>query len=221
MKHEIKKIQEKIKSNNRDILDQSRKIIDEFLIRETERGKSIVKRINILITLSGAISAVILFFGKIILDINNKNFLILIYFICFATILFLIKSIYFLIRSLRPTQMYVLSPELLIFDIQGKDYEKSLRYEITWKIWEYFQMQPVNTEKLIWLDRGQRNLLFSIISFLFWGLLLLINKNVSNFIPNWIEYTLGGIFILFAFFCDYILDKFGFWNSTEKKKKKG
>ncbi len=211
MNVKIKEIQEKIKSNNKDVLDQSMEIIDEHLRKEVERGKTAGTRVNTLITLSGAASAVILFFGKIILNICTSNFLILIYFTYSVTILFLMKSIYYSIRSLKLTQVYRLSPEI-IYDIQERDLNEALRYEITWKIWEYFQMIPVNTQRLFWFNRGQRNLLFSIIFFLFLGLLLLINEKVSVSIPNSIEYILGGISILFVVFCDCILDRFGFWH---------
>jgi|GEM_PF-7025789 len=55
MTYKIKEILEKIKSNNKDVLDQSMKIIDEQSREELERAKSAITRVNALIALSGAV----------------------------------------------------------------------------------------------------------------------------------------------------------------------
>ena len=56
MTYKIKEILEKIKSSNKDVLDQSMKIIDEQSREELERAKSAITRVNALIALSGAVS---------------------------------------------------------------------------------------------------------------------------------------------------------------------
>ena len=211
MTYKIEKILEKIKSNDKDVLDQSIKIIDEQLREESERGKSVITRVNTLIALSGAVSAVAIFFGKTILDMLGNNLLILIYLAYSSMLLLLIKSIYYSIRALSVAKGYRLTPKM-IFDIQEKDPKKSLRYQIGWKIWEYYQMIPVNTQKLFWFNRGQRNLLFSIICFLCLGFLLFINKKISLPVPNAIQYIGGVIFIVFATLFDFIFEKLGLWH---------
>lgn len=55
MTYKIKEILEKIKSNNKDVLDQSMKIIDEQWREELERAKSAITRVNALIALSGVV----------------------------------------------------------------------------------------------------------------------------------------------------------------------
>lgn len=202
-------IQEWLTSEDKSVLEQSLKIIDEHLNKEIERGESITKRISIMITLLAAGTAVLIFFGKTILEISS-NFPFLIYFMYSVPVIFLIKTFFYSLRAIRPGVKNITVPQL-IFDIQDKTFLDSLRYETTWKIWEYFQILPFNAGRLFLFERGLSNFLFSIISFLILGLLLLLNKNSALHICNKIQFTIGGFFILFAFLIDYILKKTGFW----------
>lgn len=208
MNKKIEDIIEKIKSNDIDVLRQSKEIIEERLINESERGKSAYARTNILIAFSGALSGLLLFFESRIPLINDGP-LTLIYLIYFTTILFFLKAIYYSIKSVSIFQAYRMSPDT-IYEIQEMSLLDSLRHEIALKIWEYYQMVPVNTHKLFWVNRGLRNLLFGIIFLIFLGFIVFLkNKSLLSF-PNDFGY-IGIIFILFALFCDYVLDRLGFW----------
>lgn len=206
----IKELQTKIKAKDKTILDQSVRILDEFLGREIERGESALRRVNTLIALSGAAAAVTLFFGSTITEISYGNLLIFIYLVFSSSVIFLVKTVVYSIRGLRPIQRYQLGPEI-VCDIQDKDSEEALRYEAKWKMWEFFQMQPVNTQKLFWLHRAQRSLLFGAISFVAIGVLLFVDKNSPFCIPHLCQYLLGGILVAFSAICDPVLDRLGFW----------
>lgn len=207
MNKEFKDITEKIKSEDIDVLCQSREIIDELLMNESERGKSVYTRTNILIAFSGALSGVLLFFESGISSITGGP-LTLIYLVYFTAILFFLKAIIYSIKAIGISQSYGMSHDT-IYEIQEMSLLDSLRHEIALKVWVHNKMIPHNTHKLFWVNGGLRNLLFGIISLLLLGSIIFL-KDIALLSLPYIEY-IGIIFILFALSCDYLLDRMGFW----------
>lgn len=203
----IKDIIEKIKSEDIEILCQSKEIIDELLINESKRGKSVYTITNILIAFSGALSGVLLFFESGIPSIKEGP-LTLIYLVYFTTLLFFLKAIVYSIKSIGISQTYEMSHDT-IYEIQEMSLLDSLRHEIALKIWVFNKMIPHNTHKLFWVNGGLRNLLFGIISLLLLGSIVFFKDIPLLALPN-IEY-IGIIFILFAISCDYLLNRLSFW----------
>ncbi len=200
-----------VKSDNVDVLCQSREIIDELLTNESERGKSVYSRTSILIALSGAILAVLLFFEEKIPSVSTAPTapISIIYLVYFTIIIFILKAVYYSIKSIGISQFYCLSDDT-IYEIQDKDILDSIRHEITEKIWVYNKMIPHNNHKLYYVNLGLRNLLFGISFIVSLGfMILLINKSILSF-PDYFD-CVGAILILFALFSDKILDRFSFW----------
>lgn len=210
---ENKKNAKELTSNNPDVINQSLKIINENIGKEKERGRSAESRANTLIGFSGAGAATILALSKILLDNNQVNLKVLLYFLYFSALILIWKSIRYAIKSTRTVQMNRLTPNL-VYEIQPKDKVDALKHEIKWKFWEYNQMKQPHTEKLFWLNRAQRNLASSIFFILLIGIVSIVGK--LNF-PSWpwwaltLEYIAGSISIIFCFVCDNILDRLGIW----------
>ena len=204
----IEEIKENITSKDKDLLNQSLNLINEHLKREAKRGDSAFQRVSMLLTLTGILSGIFIFFGKLVLIDLNGNLMILIYFIYALIIIFFFKTIYFSIKTIDLQHALELSPNT-VYEIQSMKNNEALRYEIAEKMWEYDQMLPYNNKKLFNYSRGQRNLLFGMFFILILGLLFIINGKIQldlNF-----QYAISIILIIFAIFCDKILEHFGFW----------
>jgi len=203
-------IQNWIKSKDKNVLLQSLQIIEKFLERENEKGRSILSRINILIALLGAGSAILLFFSKMIFE-TNVSYPKLIYFVSMMPFIFLVKSLIYSSKAIRPRNLNISTPDI-IFEIQDKSYLKALRYEIVWKIWEYAQVQPFNCDRLFLFEMGLRNFVYSISSFLLLGFFIFLDKNNLLEICNKQQIIIGLILILFAVFQHLIFKLKGIWH---------
>lgn len=210
MRYNPNNITRRITSNDENVLKRSLIMINELLENEVKRGESTIQRITILFTLGSLTSALVLFFGQYIINNIQSGNSVLIYLV-YATILFFLgKTFYYLVKPLKVRVENRISPEI-VCDIQDKDEIESLRHEIIYKIWEYYQRIGPNTENLFYFSRGERNLSYAFIFSFLLAALLLVNIKTNIIIPEWIEWIIGISFLLFALFCDFIMDKFGFW----------
>jgi hypothetical protein len=205
----------KITSQDKEILKKSLMIIDEHLEKERQRGETAEKRANILITFIGIGAAVVLALSS---NFANPVFsmVYLIVSLFLITIIFLVKSIIYTLRIIKVQQKKRLTPDL-INDIQNLDIKAALSYEIKWKIWEYNQRIPVNTQKLFWVARAHRNFIFSIITALVLSLILFLDQHIS--IQSWwfdgIQISFGIFGLAFVLLIDYIFEKYSFWEFSD------
>jgi hypothetical protein len=222
MKHN--EIVKRLTSEDPDIVPQSLRMIDQLLNQESKRGESAQARINSLLALTGTATALSLFLVKFVLETNQVSLGVAMNFSGGAGILFLVKAIYNLTKGLKPTRAYLLTPEI-IFEFQTMPSQEALRLELGWKIWQYLKTQPVNTEKLFRLNRGQINIIFSFIMFVILGGLLLIEKSKPFYAPETLQYIFGIVLLLAALCGDSIMDRFGIFkmkkSATAREDNKG
>jgi hypothetical protein len=202
---------EKITSNNREILQKSLETINEHLEKERRREETAERRANMLITFIGIGATIILALSKNFIN-SSFSINILVKVVFGTTLIFLTKSIFYTLKVFSVKQINRLTPEL-INDIQDLDLKEALAYEIKWKIWEYNQMIPVNTEKLFWVSRAIRNFILAIISALLLSSIIFIDRFIT-IESCWlitIQICLGIIIVLYSILVDYIFEKFSFW----------
>ena len=206
-----KEINEKIKTKDKETLLHCLEIINEHHNKENQRGISSTNKLNSMLTLMGVGSALLLFFGNFLFSKNEVQYDILIkIFFLFATA-FLIKSIYYSIKTMSVRKIYRLNPDL-IFDIQDKDFIEYIRYEIVWKICEYKQLVPFHTSKLFLINRCQRNFFISVLTILIIAALLPFNIQLLCDISITFKYIFSAILLFILIFGDTIIDRLGFWH---------
>lgn len=201
---------EKITSSNLDILKKSLEIIDEHLEKEKQRGASVEVRANILIPFITIGATVILRFSTSIGTVSNS----ITAFICFMylmTIIFFIKSVYYLLASFQVIQHHRLTPKM-VNDIQEFELIQALAYEVKWKIWEYNQLIPVQTKKLFYIYRAQQNLMLGVIGILLLALFQFLSQYIYYKSNIFIQIIFGIVGIRLAFFSDAMIEKTSFWN---------
>lgn len=76
--------------------------------------------------------------------------------ILISAILLLGKSVYFSLRALAPAKTYQASEDL-VFNVQAKTYQDTLRYQISVKIWLYRLNVSLVTSKVLNVHRALRN----------------------------------------------------------------
>jgi hypothetical protein len=107
----------------------------------------------------------------------------------------------------------------LIYEFQKCSEIESLREELTWKIWEFWELIPVSTEKLFWLNRSQRNTVAALITYMFLGMILFLEMKLDisiNFVPT---YLLVSMLVVLGLFIDPAMERLGnIWNKCNIKE---
>nr|WP_312577698.1 hypothetical protein [Sedimentibacter sp.] len=204
-------------SSNIDVLNNSVRLITEFISEENIRGESSNNRANISICLTGIYSSIVIALTKSILT-SISTTPIFSKFLYVNTVILLIISVFNSIRVVLVKQVDKLSP-YIVNDIQSFEHIEALRYEIKWKMWQYNKLNEINLTKLFYLHRAQRTLLLSSFNLLMICPTLYFTDNLVSFeTMNYIktiEMVLGVILISFSFFSNPILEKKSYWNNNK------
>lgn len=204
-------------SSNIDVLNNSARLITEFISEENTRGESSNNRVNISICLTGIYASIIIALTNSIF-INISTTPILAKFLYANTVILLIISVFNSIRVVLVKQVDKLSPDI-VNDIQSFEHIEALRYEVKWKMWQYNKLNENNLYKLFYLHRAQRTLLLSSFNLLMVCPILFFTNNLMSFKTinyiKTIEILLGVILISFSIFSNPILEKKSFWSNNK------
>lgn len=209
------RIEYKDKSIDANILNNSARIVSEFINEENQRGESANNRANFAIGIVGIYASILLglqdFFGLFKNEINSIAKLLLI-----CAIVLLISTLLNALKVVKVVQKEKLSPDM-INDIQGMFDIQALQYEIKWKMWALNNYNEENTKKLFYLQRAHRNLITGIIYILAAVLALYFNTSIINWEIqyswlNSLELVLGIINIGLCLIINRIIEYFSFWN---------
>ena len=202
-----KEISKRLTSEDLDILKQAISFVDGRITLMRDRAKIAETRATAMLVVSGILAGFVVHFGE---TLQNENISETILFaaLYLASILLLIKATYYSIKVLWVLKGNELNPDLA-FDLQAKSGNEALREELTWKIWEYYEILPLTNEKLFWLNRSQRNTVSAIISFMFLGIIMFIRVKFNTEFP----WLLRAIIILalafLVLFIDVTMERFG------------
>jgi hypothetical protein len=203
----ILKIKEKLIPANIEILRQSLEYINQRLALERSRSDRAETRASSLLTVSGILAGFAVVFiesfreGKV-----NEDILSLILFS--SSILLLVKALFYSVRALWALKGNELNADLP-YDLQTLSEEQSTREELAWKIWEYHEILPVSNQRLFWVNRSQRNLVFSFMTFLCLGVELFASGHINFDLNTCCMISLVIILGIGILFLDPIAEKFG------------
>lgn len=169
-------IRKQVSSNDSEILSQSLAFVKEKLDIERSRQKRAEDRANAMLAVSGILAGFVVHFAQLILP-GQKGWLILLS-LYLGSMILLIKSSLYSILALWSMKGYEVTPTL-VFNVQFLSKLDAVREEIIWKIWEYYQLVPMGNQRLFRINRAQRNLFASIISFGLMGFTWFFLKMIS------------------------------------------
>jgi len=160
----ISDIQKRLTSKDPKVMKQSLDYVNQRLMLERTRGERAETRASSLLTVSSILAGFAVVFiesfreGKV-----GHDTLTLLFFS--TSILLLAKALFYSVRALWALKGNELNAELP-FDLQCLDSVQSIRTELAWKIWEYYELLPLSNQRLFWVNRAQRNVVWAFVAFL-------------------------------------------------------
>jgi hypothetical protein len=203
----ISDIKNKLTSKDVAVLEQSLDYVNQRLSLERSRGERAEARASSLFTVAGILSGFVVVFlesfreGKI-----GQDVLTLIIF--GSSILLLAKTLLYSVIALWALKGNELNADLP-FELQTLAVAESLREELAWKIWEYYELLIISNQRLFYVNRAQRNLICAFLSFLCLA--------VSSFLIFYMHLTINNCVLIFSatfivagiVFLDLIAEKLG------------
>ena len=208
----MREIRERITSENIDVLEQCLRFARECSNYENERGKIAESRATAMLALLGILAGFIVPLAESISNTDSDSRRIL-FFVFSASLIFLVKGIYYAVRVLSVSIKYRLVIEA-VYDFQPLSKVEALREEIAGVIWECEKATQPNTKKLFHLNRCQRSGITSIILFITFGILLISLESGTLKIPEYLFYIICLMLTIILFFTDTILEHIGIWGNA-------
>jgi hypothetical protein len=163
----IKNIRELLSSNDINIIKLCEKFVDERASLERMRGDAAERRANIILSTLGASSAFLVFIASTLLSKqNNTEWLII--FLYAASAMWVSRSVWYCIKSIRTQSRYGLKEEC-VYEVQEKSELDAIKELLSGKIWELQHTIQPNTERLFYVQRAQRAFIVFIGILLFLG----------------------------------------------------
>ncbi len=212
MTSSINEIRGKIKSNDEATLRHSLLLVSKCLEGEIERGKAAETRATAIL------AGLVIFAGftvplvDTVKSANSVNFP----FFCLTSIaflLFLVKGIYYSIKTLGVVLRPRLEPDI-IYEFHSSTFEDCLRNHISEIIWVYKKSIQPNTNKLFWLDRSQRNCIIAISLYVvFVAEFFFLPEKFLTILPSYTIYILSAVVLFVFIFGDKLLER-SFWHKS-------
>ena len=210
----LREIRNQITANDVEVLRHSLGFVQERLREEQDRGKAAETRATAILAVLGILAGLIVPVATTIESVEETSRLFL-YVIYAATILFLLKGIYYAIRILSIAKQFRLTP-YSVYDFQSANLEDALRDDVAATIWSYEQAKDPNTRKLFWLNRVQRNGVIAIVLYAFLGVSLFVLREELMTSPPWTTYATASLtlfaWLLFDRFAE--AERFGIWHRS-------
>ncbi|HFT5240797.1 TPA: hypothetical protein ACGTP8_004542 [Yersinia enterocolitica] len=209
----IKDIRELLSSDDINTIRLCERFVDERANLERMRGDSAERRANIILSTLGASSAFLVFIASSLLaKPDNTGWLIIILYA--ASAMWVSRSVWYCIKSIRTQSRYRLTEES-VFTVQEKSEIDAMKDLISGKIWELqYTIQP-NTERLFYVQRAQRALIVFVAILLILGVVSVSRHFVPIQSNCCILFILSIVGVAFWFFGDYFIEKSGIWNHGE------
>lgn len=211
---EIREIKNQLTSQDIEVLEQSLRFANARCTHEAERGRAAENRATAMLAFLGILAGFIVPVIETVEKVQgDAKWTLLILFL--ASLLFIVKGFYSAVRVLVVSKVYRLEIDT-IFDFQPLSREEALREEIAGLIWEYRKAIQPNTVKLFRLHRSQRNGLGAVVTFMLFGILLLVVRQDWLELPSWSAVPFGTAALAVLAFGDRVFETFGFWKRDTK-----
>lgn len=207
----IDEIKEKITSTNIEVLKACNEFLDQRIEKERLRGDAAERRANIILSIVGAASAILIFLAQKLPPPTIKEPSTILSSLIYATsAIWLARAIWYSSKAIKTQSNMMLLAES-IYEFQANDESVALKEILTGKLWELQRAVPPNTERLFYVQRAQRALTIFMGWLFFNGGILLLSEKLSLYIV-YIIGCLGAFAAFFLFFFgDKIIEKKGIW----------
>ena len=206
----IEEIKENLDSDDIAVLNLCNIFLDKRIERERLRAESAEKRASILLGIVGAASALLVFLSKNILSTSDSHINLIITFYI-ASVLWLFRTIWYSLKSIRTQNRYCIDLES-IFEFQQKTKINALKAIISAKLWEYKQSVRPNTERLFYIQRAQRALVVFIGLLLMLGFIIIIDTEIIGKNEFCFICIFSTVLAVFWFFGYRLIEKLGIWD---------
>ena len=217
MTSRMKEIRDNITSDDETVLRHSFLFASKCLKEEMGRGKAAETRATAIL------AGLVIFAGltvPLVDKVKSANSAIFPFFCLtfIAFLLFLVKGIYYALKTLGVSVMYRLNPAGTVYGFQPLALKECLRGHISGIIWAYEKAIQPNTNKLFWLNRSQRNSMIAVFLYvLFIGELFFLSEKLLLLMPSYIFYILVALVAFVFFFGDKLFERFSsIWHSRVK-----
>ena len=210
----LREIRNQITTNDVEVLRHSLGFVEERLREEQDRSKAAETRATAILAVLGILAGLIVPVATTIESVEEMSRLFL-YVIYAATVLFLLKGIYYAINILSITKQFRLTP-YSVYDFQSTNLADVLRDDVAATIWSYEQAKDPNTRKLFWLNRVQRNGVIAIVLYAFLGVSLFVLREELMTLPPWTTYATATLTLFALLLFDRIAEaeRFGIWRRS-------
>ena len=198
-------IRSKITSTDIDVLRQSLEIVRRCALQENERGKAAETRATVMLGILGGIATLAIAGAGAgglpkSAKLTGTEWLL---FVCIIScLLFLVKALFYAIRTIGVAKGYRLEPHL-VFDLQSTSQAQALQLEIAGMLWEYDRSIESNSRRLFLLQRCQRSSYVAILLLILFGFLSIKILEtwgaIPLYIPAGLSILLGLAFVLLDF----------------------
>ena len=214
MTSRINEILEKIKSSDEKILRHSLLIVSKCLEEEIERGHAAEKRATAIL------AGLVIFAGFTVPLVDEVKLACDVAFPFYsltsiAFLLFLLKGIYYSIKTLGIALRPRLKPDI-IYKFDSFTFDDCLRDHISKIIYVYEESIQSNTNKLVWLDRSQRNCIIAVSLYVvFVAELFFLPEELLTILPSYTIYVLISVVFFVLIFNDRLCEYFSsIWHKS-------
>jgi len=204
---DFKEIRSKITSEDKNILKRSILFVDDRLILIREKVKFAEARATTMLAFVGILTGFLIHFTNTI-DKLKLSESVLIIGLFLASLLLIVKAMYYSVRTLWVTKVYELNTDL-VYELLDKSELEALKEELTGKIWEYWTTILIPTGKLFWLNRAQRNTVAAIIAYLFLGLVLFLKVKLNVWLCQSVSIIATFLLGVIVIFIDRLMEHYG------------
>lgn len=203
----IEEITKRLSSKNIKILVQSLEYINQRLAIERVRAERAESRASALLTMNAILAGFAIIFIESFREgkIQSATVIILLF---GGALLLLVKASFFCLKALWVLRGYELNAELP-FELQSLKPVDSIREELAWKIWEYYELLPLSTQRLFWVNRAQRNLAWAILLFSFLAIVSFFGTQNDLTLNTTITVSLVILFTAWIILLDPIVERLG------------
>lgn len=199
-----------VTSTNPEVLAQCRRLSDELLIKESERGRAAEIRATAVLAASGVLAGLLT--HALNSTAGSRESPPWLAVAAYAAVLgLLLRSAFYCIRTMSPGMRHGFGPNL-ITALQSKTATECLQEEIVHKLWEYERAIPSNSGRLFWLTRAQRAFVLSVALFAVVSFCLRVRASME--VCATVEWAVLGGLVLCCFGIDWLVERHSIWNRT-------
>ena len=201
-------IRSQLTSTDQAVLTQGREFITELLDAEMLRGSTAENRAATTLAAIGVVAGFAVDAATSLATEPHATWLVA---VCYAVALtFLIRGAYYCLRAFGTMRYFMIDPRT-VFELQTMTGPDSLKSEIAHKMAQFQEAVGPNSQRLFWLERGQRALLLGVALLALVALARYLASREMLTLLGWVQWSMAILVIAAFMFVDRIIEKTGLW----------